>query len=251
MKSIFIIPIILVLVLKTSTAQFKIPQVIKEAANLVKPDNPSPAEIGSAIKEALEIGISAGADRLSIANGFLGNDAVKLLFPPEAKKLEKTLRSLGMNKACDDFILSVNRAAELAAKEAKPIFISALKEMSIQDAQNILLSKQKNAATSYFQRVTGAALRSKFQPIIQASLAKTETNRYWTDLSTKYNQIPLASKINTDLSDYATQKAMEGLFHEIEQEELKIRQNSAFRSSPLLKKVFGYSDSGLDPKLNE
>ena len=242
MKSIFIIPVLLLLLVKTSTAQFKIPQVIKDAANLAKPGNPSPAEIGSAIKEALEIGISAGIDRLSIANGFLGNDAVKLLFPPEAKKVEKTLRSLGMNKACDDFIVSLNRAAELAAKEAKPIFISALKEMSIQDAQNILLSKQKNAATSYFQRVTGAALRSKFQPIIQTSLAKTETSRYWTDLSTKYNQIPLASKVNTDLSDYATQKAMEGLFHEIEQEELKIRSNSGARSTVLLQKAFAFAD---------
>jgi hypothetical protein len=248
MKLIYIIPVILFLFVKTSTAQFKIPQVIKDAANLAKPGNPSPTEIGSAIKEALEIGISAGTDRLSIANGFLGNDAVKLLFPPEAKKVEKTLRSLGMNKACDDFILSLNRAAELAAKEAKPIFISALKEMSIQDAQNILLSKQKNAATSYFQRVTGSALRSKFQPIIQSSLAKTEATRYWTDLSTKYNQVPLASKVNTDLSDYATQKAMEGLFHEIEQEELKIRHNSGMRSSPLLKKVFGYADSGSGPE---
>jgi hypothetical protein len=248
MKLIYIIPVILFLFVKTSTAQFKIPQVIKDAANLAKPGNPSPTEIGSAIKEALEIGISAGTDRLSIANGFLGNDAVKLLFPPEAKKVEKTLRSLGMNKACDDFILSLNRAAELAAKEAKPIFISALKEMSIQDAKNILLSKQKNAATSYFQRVTGSALRSKFQPIIQSSLAKTEATRYWTDLSTKYNQVPLASKVNTDLSDYATQKAMEGLFHEIEQEELKIRHNSGMRSSPLLKKVFGYADSGSGPE---
>ena len=248
MKIFLIIPVVLLLFIENSKAQFKIPQVIKDAANSVKPGNPSPTEIGSALKEALEIGISAGTDRLSLENGFLGNEAVKLLFPPEAKKVEKTLRTIGMNKACDDFIQSLNRAAELAAKEAKPIFVSALKEMSIQDAKNILMSEQKNAATSYFQRVTGAALRSKFQPIIQASLAKTEATRYWTDLSTKYNQVPLASKVNTDLSDYATQKAMEGLFHEIEQEELKIRQNSGMRSSPLLKKVFGYADSGSSPE---
>jgi hypothetical protein len=242
MKIILIIPILLVLFVEKSEAQFKIPQVVKNAANSVNPGNPSPTEIGSALKEALEIGVSAGTDRLSLENGFLGNEAIKLLFPPEAKKIEKTLRSIGLNKACDDFLISLNRAAELAAKEAKPIFLSALKEMSIQDARNILLSEQKNAATSYFQRATGAALRSKFQPIIQTSLAKTEATRYWTDLSTKYNQVPLTNKVTTDLSDYATQKAMEGLFHEIEQEELKIRQNSAFRSSPLLKKVFGYTD---------
>jgi hypothetical protein len=145
----------------TSFAQFKIPQVLKEAANAIKPGSPSQIEIGDAIKEALEIGVSAGTDRLSLQNGFLGNSAIKLLFPPEARKVEKALRGIGMNKACDDFILSLNRAAELAAKEAKPIFISAIKEMSVQDASNILLSDQKNAATTYFQRVTSKALGSQ------------------------------------------------------------------------------------------
>jgi hypothetical protein len=226
----------------TSFAQFKIPQVLKEAANAIKPGSPSQIEIGDAIKEALEIGVSAGTDRLSLQNGFLGNSAIKLLFPPEARKVEKALRGIGMNKACDDFILSLNRAAELAAKEAKPIFISAIKEMSVQDASNILLSDQKNAATTYFQRVTSKALETKFNPIIQSSLDRTQATKYWTDLSTAYNQIPLAGKVNNDLAAYATQKAMEGLFLEIAKEELKIRENSELRSSPLLKKVFAYAD---------
>lgn len=226
----------------SSFAQFKIPQVLKEAANAIKPGSPSQIEIGDAIKEALEIGVAAGTDRLSLQNGFLGNSAIKLLFPPEARKVEKALRGIGMNKACDDFILSLNRAAELAAKEAKPIFISAIKEMSVQDASNILLSDQKNAATTYFQRVTSKALEAKFNPVIQSSLDETQASKYWTDLSTAYNQIPLAGKINTDLTAYATQKAMEGLFLEIAQEELKIRENSGLRSSPLLKKVFSYAD---------
>ncbi|OYX90799.1 MAG: hypothetical protein B7Y76_15100, partial [Sphingobacteriia bacterium 35-40-5] len=184
----------------TSFAQFKIPQVLKEAANAIKPGSPTQTEIGDAIKEALEIGVSAGTDRLSLQNGFLGNSAIKLLFPPEARKVEKALRGIGMNKACDDFILSLNRAAELAANEAKPIFISAIKEMSVQDASNILLSDQKNAATSYFQRVTSKSLEAKFNPIIQGSLDKTQATKYWTDLSTAYNQIPLAGKVNTDLA---------------------------------------------------
>lgn len=226
----------------TSFAQFKIPQVLKEAANAIKPGSPSQIEIGDAIKEALEIGVSAGTERLSVQNGFLGNSAIKLLFPPEARKVEKALRGIGMNKACDDFILSLNRAAELAAKEAKPIFISAIKEMSVQDASNILLSDQKNAATTYFQRVTSKALEAKFNPVIQSSLDKTQATKYWTELGTAYNQIPLAGKVNTDLAAYATQKAMEGLFLEIAQEELKIRESSGLRSSPLLKKVFGYAD---------
>jgi len=226
----------------SSFAQFKIPQVLKEAANAIKPGGPSQTEIGDAIKEALEIGVSAGTERLSLQNGFLGNNAIKLLFPPEARKIEKALRGIGMNQACDDFILSLNRAAELAAKEAKPIFISAIKEMTVQDASNILLSDQNNAATSYFQRVTSKTLESKFNPIIQNSLEKTQATKYWKELSTSYNQIPLSGKVNTDLAAYATQKAMEGLFFEIAQEELKIRENSGIRNSPLLKKVFGYAD---------
>lgn len=242
MKLRLFISCVFIVSFATSFAQVKIPQVLKEAANAIKPGSPSQTEIGDAIKEALEIGVSAGTDRLSLENGFLGNSAIKLLFPPEARKVEKALRGIGMNKACDDFILSLNRAAELAAKEAKPIFVSAIKEMSVQDASNILLSDQKNAATTYFQRVTSKALEAKFNPIIQSSLDKTQATKYWTDLSTAYNQIPLAAKVNTNLVAYATQKAMEGLFLEIAQEELKIRENSGLRSSPLLKKVFGYAD---------
>lgn len=228
----------------TSNAQIKIPGALKQAASnaLSQGGAPSQLEIGSALREALEIGVSAGTDRLSLQNGFLGNAAVKLLFPPEAQKVEKTLRGLGLNKPCDDFIMSMNRAAELAVKEAKPIFISALRQMTLQDATSILLSKENNTATSYFQRVTSDALNAKFQPLINEALNKTEATRYWTDLSTRYNKIPLVNKIQTDLTAYATQKAMDGLFYEVAQEELKIRSNSGARNTALLKKVFGYAD---------
>lgn len=237
---LFCIPIF---ISASSCAQIKIPQVLKDAANSATSGKPSQIEIGDALKEALQMGISSGTDRLSAQNGFFGNAAVKLLFPPEAQKVEKALRNIGMNKVCDDFILSLNNAAELAAKEAKPIFINALKEMSIQDASKILLSDQNNAATTYFQRVTSSPLEAKFNPVIRNALAKTNATKYWTDLSASYNQIPFVKKINTDLASYATQKAMEGLFYEISQEELKIRQNSGLRNSALLKKVFGYADN--------
>lgn len=227
----------------TLNAQIKIPGVLKQAANsLGQGGSPTQLEIGSALKEALEIGVSQGTDRLSLQNGFLGNAAVKLLFPPEAQKVEKTLRGLGLNKPCDDFILSMNRAAELAVKEAKPIFISALKEMTLQDATNILLAKEKNAATAYFQRVTSNALAAKFQPIINNALSSTNATKYWTDLSSRYNKIPMVAKVETDLTTYATQKAMDGLFYEVAQEELKIRANTGARSTALLQKVFGYAD---------
>lgn len=240
---IFYLSLAALLIAHSSNAQIKMPGALKQAAqSLVQGDAPSQLEIGSALKEALEIGVSAGTDRLSLQNGFLGNAAVKLLFPPEAQKAEKTLRGLGLNKPCDDFIMSMNRAAELAVQEAKPIFISALKQMTLQDATNILLSKEKNTATTYFQRVTSDALNAKFQPIINDALSKTEATRYWTDLSSRYNKIPLVTKVQTDLTAYATQKAMDGLFYEVAQEELKIRSNSGARSTALLQKVFGYAN---------
>lgn len=241
--SLLLLPIAIILFAENSRAQIKIPGALKQAANsLSQGGAPSQLEIGSALKEALEIGVSAGTDRLSMQNGFLGNAAVKLLFPPEAQKVEKTLRGLGLNKPCDDFIMSMNRAAELAVREAKPIFISALKQMTLQDATNILLSKEKNTATTYFQRVTSDALTSKFKPIISEALNKTEATKYWADLSSSYNKVPFVPKVQTDLTAYATQKAMDGLFYEVAQEELKIRSNSRARSTALLQKVFGYAD---------
>ena len=240
---VLIIPALIFFTIQIASAQIKIPGVLKQAANSIgQVTNPTQLEIGSALKEALEIGVSAGTDRLSLQNGFLGNAAVKLLFPPEAQKAEKTLRGLGLNKPCDDFILSMNRAAELAVKEAKPVFITALKQMTVQDATNILLSKEKNAATTYFQRVTRDALMTKFQPIISDALSKTEATRYWTDLSTRYNKVPFVNKVETDITAYATQKAIDGLFYEVAQEELKIRSNSGARSTALLQKVFEYAD---------
>jgi hypothetical protein len=164
------------------------------------------------------------------------------LFPPEAQKVERKLRSLGFNKLADNVILSINRAAEDAAKEAKPIFISAIKEMTITDASNILLSGQTDAATQYFQRVTTDQLMQSFRPVIQSSLGKVGATKYWSDAITAYNQIPLTTKVNPDLSSYVAQKAIEGLFLEIAKEELRIRQNISARNTTLLQKVFGYAD---------
>ncbi|EOR94421.1 : hypothetical protein [Arcticibacter svalbardensis MN12-7] len=203
---------------------------------------PTSSEIASGLKQALELGTSASAERLSAKDGFLGNLTIKLLFPPEAQKAEKTLRSLGLNSLCDNVITSLNRAAEDAAIEAKPIFISAIKQMTISDATSILLGNQSNAATQYFERVTNSQLNAKFQPIIQSSLGKVGATKYWGDVVSRYNQIPLVSDINPDLTAYVTQKAIQGLFVEIAKEELKIRQNVSSRNSLLLQKVFGYAD---------
>jgi hypothetical protein len=204
--------------------------------------SPTATEIASGLKQALEIGTTKSSERLSATDGFLGNIAIKILFPPEAQKVERTLRNLGLNQLCDNVVTSINRATEDAASEAKPIFISAIKQMTITDASNILLGNQKDAATQYFKRVTSDQLRAKFNPIIKSSLNKVGATRYWSDAVTRYNKIPLVNKINPDLDDYVTEKAIEGLFHEIAEEELRIRDNVYARSTTLLQKVFGYAD---------
>ena len=204
--------------------------------------NPTITEISSGLKQTLELGTTAGSERLSATDGFFKNAAVKILFPEEAQKVERTLRSVGLNKLADNVILSINRAAEAAAIEAKPIFIAAIKGMTFSDASNILLSGQQDAATLYFKRVTNDQLQQKFQPIIQSSLNKVGATRYWSDAITAYNSIPLVGKVNPDLGSYVTQKAINGIFIEIAQEELKIRTRISAQSTPLLQKVFAYAD---------
>ena len=235
--------------MNNATAQIKLGDVLKKVTGQTGTasnsnttgSNPSTLEIASGIKQALEIGTSRGADLLSAKDGFLGNMAVKILFPPEAQKVEKTLRSLGMGKLADNVILGLNRAAEDAAKEAKPIFLSAIKQMTITDATNILLGS-KDAATNYFKRVTTAQLMEKFKPVITTSLAKVGATRYWADAAGQYNKVPLVKPVNADLSDYVAQKAIDGMFIQVAQEELKIRDNLGSRSTSLLQKVFGYAD---------
>lgn len=219
-------------------SQSKLGNILKQLPTTA---NPSALEIGQGIKQALEIGTSKGADQLSAKDGFLGNLAVKLLFPPEAQKVEKTLRSIGLGSLADNVILSLNRAAEDAAKEAKPIFVSAIKQMTITDATNILLGN-KDAATEYFKRVTTAQLTAKFSPVVTNSLSKVGATKYWGDAAGKYNKLPLVKPVNTDLSGYVTQKAIDGMFIQVAQEELTIRNNLNARSTTLLQKVFGYAD---------
>lgn len=201
---------------------------------------PSPFEISAGLKEALEKGIEISTDRLSITDGFLGNLDVKIFFPQEAKNVENTLRSLGLNAMCDQVIISLNRAAEDAAIEAKPIFVDAIKQMSFEDVQKILLG-EKNAATTYFQAATINSLNTRFSPVIETSLKKVDATKYWSEVMTRYNKVPFVKKVNTDLTEFVTQKAIEGLFLEIAKEEFKIREDINARTSPLLQKVFGFA----------
>jgi hypothetical protein len=235
--------ILLGLLLSTSTSFAQFGKLIDKGKALVNTKNTptSTTEIAEALKQALEVGATKSADLLSKENGFFGNQSVKIFFPPEAVKAEATLRKLGLNKLCDDAILSFNRAAEDAAIQAKPIFVNAVKKMSVKDASNILMG-ENNAATTYFKKTTSDSLSKVFEPIIQASMDKVGATKYYADVAKSYNKVPLTSKINPDLKAYITQKAMDGLFLQIAAEELNIRKNTAFRTTDLMKKVFAMAD---------
>lgn len=207
-----------------------------------QPGSPSLFEIGNGLKEALVQGTAKSSDQLSAVDGFFGNAAVKILFPPQAQKAEKALRGLGLNQLCDNVILSFNRAAEDAAKQAKPIFLDAIRQMNIQDVTNILLGPP-DAATQYFKRTTSAQLAFTFKPIIQNCLNKAGATKYYGDVAKEYNKIPFVGKINPDINDYVMQKAISGLFYEIALEELNIRKNIGARTTPLLQKVFAFADN--------
>jgi len=198
----------------------------------------SSSDVASGLKEALQIGAQQASNKLSSVDGFLGNAAIKILLPPEAQKVEKTLRSMGMEKQVNDAITSMNRAAEDAAKSAAPIFIEAIKGMSINDAFGILKGGD-SAATKYLQGKTTDQLTNAFKPIIQQSLDKVDATKYWNTLATTYNKVPMVKKVNTDISSYVTEKALSGIFYQVAQEELKIRKNPVAQTTDLLKKVFG------------
>lgn len=204
---------------------------------------PTSLEIGNGLKQALEVGISAGANRLSQEDGYLGNNLVKVLLPPEAEKVETTLRKIGLGNMVDRTIVSLNRGAEKAAKEAAPIFVSAIKQMTIQDASGILLGSNQEGATDYLKSATTSQLTAKFTPIIDKSLNEVNATKYWGEMITRYNKIPLVEKVNPDLTSYVTEKALDGLFKMVAKEEQQIRQNVGARTTDLLQKVFGYADS--------
>ncbi len=195
-------------------------------------------EVANGLKEALIKGISNGSDIVSQLDGYFKNPEIMIPFPPDVKRVEERLRQVGLGNEVDKFVMTLNRGAEDAAKEAKPIFISAIRQMTIQDAFAILRGDQ-DAATQYLKRTTSAALKDKFKPVIQNSLQKVNATKYYNEIVTRYNQIPLVQKVNPDLDDYATDRAIEGLFLMIAKEEQNIRANPAARTTELLRRVFG------------
>ena len=198
-------------------------------------------DISGGLKEALNNGITKQVSKLTATDGFFKNEAVKILLPQELQVVDKKLRQIGMSKLADEGLKVLNRAAEDAVKEATPIFVDAVKQMTFNDAKNILMGNE-SSATTYLQNTTSTALYAKFNPVIKNSFAKVGADKVWTNIITKYNAIPLVTKVNPDLTDYTTNKAMEGVFKMIAVEEKDIRTNLTARSSDLLKRVFALQD---------
>lgn len=219
----------------TSSAQF--PASLRKITDPLKGGlNEKDATDG--IREALIRGTDQGVKIVSAVDGYLGNPDIRIPFPPEAADAEKKLRSLGFGPKVDEVITSLNRAAEDAAKSAAPIFVSAIRGMSVSDAVGIVRGGD-DAATRYLERTTSAELRRLFMPVVKSSLDRVDATRLWGDVIRQYNQIPFVKKQNPDLAGYVTDRAIAGLFVMIAREESRIRHDPAARVTDLLKKVFG------------
>ncbi len=201
----------------------------------------SNADIAGGLRQALDFGIEKQVSKLTKTDGFYKNDLVKILLPEELQKVDKTLRDIGLGDLADEGLKVLNRAAEDAVKEATPIFVDAVKDITFTDAKNILLGNN-NAATQYLTNKTQDALYDKFNPVIKNSFNKVGADKIWTSLITKYNNIPFTSNVNPDLTDYVTKEALKGVYTMIAEEEKDIRTNFNSRTTDLLKKVFALQD---------
>ena len=220
----------------TSFSQITLPKVLtgKKSTTGITEN-----EAGQGIKEALLQGVTTAVLNLNKTDGFFGSEFYKMLLPEDAKKVEKTLRNIGMGGQVDKAILSINRGAEDAVAFAKPIFIDAVKAMTLTDALNIIKG-DKDEATKYFKNKTKDKLITAFTPSVKTSLDKVDATKHYSDIITSYNNLPTTfKKINTDLTSYVVGKAVDALFDQVAKEEANIRANPLARTSDILKKVFG------------
>ena len=214
----------------------------KIASQLPNGGGLSQAQIGNGLRQALDQGISNQVTKLTSTDGFYRNELVKILLPEELQAVDKGLRQIGLGNLADEGIKVLNRAAEDAVKTATPIFVNAVKEITFNDAKNILLGEQ-NAATSYLQSKTNQSLYNSFSPVIDDSFAKVGADKVWSNLITRYNSIPFVKSVNPDLTAYVTEQALKGVFTMIEVEEKGIREKVGLRSTALLKQVFALQDN--------
>jgi hypothetical protein len=232
--------IIILLVTLTANAQLldKLKDKVENQLETTTLSELSEEEVAAGLKEALNRGIEVGVNQLSKPGGYFKDLEIKIPMPDEAKQVETKLRQLGQGKLVDDAIESMNRAAEDAAIGAKELFVAAIKSMTLTDVMGILKGDD-NAATAFLEKATRTALIAKFKPVIKKSLDKVGATKNWNLVFKNYNRLPMVKKINPDLEEYATDKAIDGLFIQIAKQELAIRQDPIARVSDLLKKVFG------------
>lgn len=216
-------------------SQIKLPKLLSKNSASGITEN----EAGQGIKEALSQGVTNAVLNLNKTDGFFGSEIYKMLLPPDAKKVETTLRKVGMGDQVDKAILSINRGAEDAVAFAKPIFVDAIKEMTLTDALNIVKGN-RDAATLYFKQKTSEKLIAAFTPSVKSSLDKVDATKHYTDIITTYNKLPTTfNKINPDLTSFVVGKTVDALFDQVAKEEANIRANPAARATDILKKVFG------------
>lgn len=219
----------------TAEAQLKLPKLFSKGSSSGVTED----EAGQGIKEALTQGVANAVLNLNKTDGFFGSEVYKMFLPPDAQKIEKTLRSAGMGAQVDKAVLAINRGAEDAVAFAKPIFVDAIKEMTVTDALKILTGP-KNGATEYFKQKTTDKLVAAFSPSVKTSLDKVEATKYYGDIVNTYNKFPTTiKKVNPDLTSYVVGKAVDALFDQVAKEEANIRANPMGQASALLQKVFG------------
>jgi hypothetical protein len=223
----------------------KVEEGIKKGEDAVNGNSvkaPSNEEIIQGLKEALNHGTNNSTAQVSKVDGYLKNPRLFIPFPPEAEEMKKKLVKIGLEKKVNEFETSLNRAAEEAAKTAAPVFLSAIKNMTVTDGMAILKGND-TAATHYLKGATSGELYTQYKPIVKDAINKVKVTQYWDPLVKKYNKIPGVKKQNPDLEDYVTRRAMSGLFLLVADEEAKIRKDPMARVNDILKKVFGYADS--------
>lgn len=201
----------------------------------------SNADMAAGLRQALDLGIDKQVSKLTQKDGFFKNELVKILLPKGLQKVDKGLRDIGLDNLADEGLKVLNRAAEDAVKEATPIFINAVKDITFDDAKNILLGND-NAATQYLTNKTQTALYNKFKPVINSSFSKVGADQIWANLINKYNAIPFTNNVNPDLTDYVTGEALKGVYTMIAVEEKEIRNKVSSRTTDLLRKVFALQD---------
>lgn len=229
---------LILLLIFNLTACSELQQVINQ---LPQGGGLSNADIASGLRQALNFGIDKQVSKLTAKDGFFKNELVKILLPDKLKKVDKTLRDIGLGKLADEGLKILNRAAEDAVKEATPIFVNAVKDITFADAKNILLGKD-DAATQYLTGKTQTDLYNKFHPVIKNSFGKVGADQIWENLINRYNAIPFTNNVNPDLTDYVTGEALKGVYTMIAVEEKEIRTKFSSRTTDLLKKVFALQD---------